>query len=195
MASLRATWDDDHLFIMKQSDDLYHYYKDLVEETEGKIEELVNAYSAKVDKAGAKELCRSHKQAQQHTEVAFDVEQYAYHLWGVNVMNIPCMSKNSVLRLVAELGADFTQKFPDVKHFLSWANLVPDNKISGGQTRSQAVSPRKRTQWDRCSDNAQIPCGGQRNHWATTLGMSKLEVDICKLWWLEVTNLPLSSIP
>lgn len=75
-----------------------------------------------------------HKQAQQHTEVSFDVEQYAYHLWGVNVMNIPCMSKNSVLRLVAELGADFTQKFPDVKHFLSWANLVPDNKISGGQS-------------------------------------------------------------
>ena len=143
MASLRATWDDDHLFIMKQSDDLYHYYKDLVEETEGKIEELVNAYSAKVDKAGAKELCRSHKQAQQHTEVSFDVEQYAYHLWGVNVMNIPCMSKNSVLRLVAELGADFTQKFPDVKHFLSWANLVPDNKISGGQLLSSRVPKEK----------------------------------------------------
>lgn len=33
-ASLQATWDEDHLFIMKQSDDLYHYYKDLIKDTE-----------------------------------------------------------------------------------------------------------------------------------------------------------------
>ena len=37
-ASLQATWDEDHL-IMKQSDDLYHYYKDLIKDTEAKIEE------------------------------------------------------------------------------------------------------------------------------------------------------------
>lgn len=49
-ASLQATWDDDHLFIMKQCDDLYHYYKDLIKDTEAKIEELVNKYSARVDK-------------------------------------------------------------------------------------------------------------------------------------------------
>ena len=78
-----------------------------------------------------------------HNEVSFDIEQHAYGLWGVNVMRMPAMSKNSLLRLVAELGAEFTDKFPDARHFQSWANLVPDNKISGGQLLSSRVPKRK----------------------------------------------------
>ena len=37
------------------------------------------------------------------------------------------------MELVAELGAGFTRKFMDAKHFVSWANLVPNNKISSGK--------------------------------------------------------------
>lgn len=140
--SLQATWDEDHLFIMKQSDALYQYYKKLIRETEEKIEELVTKYAAKVDTKGA-ELMRSKKQKQLHNEVSFDIERQAYELWGVNVMRMPGMSKNSLLRLVSELGPDFIEKFPDVRHFTSWANLVPDNKISGGQLLSSKVPKRK----------------------------------------------------
>lgn len=140
--SLQATWDEDHLFIMKQSDALYQYYKKLIRETEEKIEELVTKYAAKVDTKGA-ELMRSKKQKQLHNEVSFDIERLAYELWGVNVMRMPGMSKNSLLRLVSELGPDFIEKFPDVRHFTSWANLVPDNKISGGQLLSSKVPKRK----------------------------------------------------
>ena len=85
----------------------------------------------------------SHFSKQLHNEVNFDIEQYAYDLWGVNAMMIPAMSKNSLLRLVAELGGDFTDKFADARHFASWANLVPDNKISGGQLLSSKVPKRK----------------------------------------------------
>ena len=140
--SLQATWDEDHLFVMKQSDELYRYYKKLIRETEGKIEELVTKYAAKVDAKGA-ELIRSKKQKQLHNEVSFDIERQAYDLWGVNVMRMPGMSKNSLLRLVSELGPDFMEKFPDARHFASWANLVPDNKISGGQLLSSKVPKRK----------------------------------------------------
>lgn len=142
MTSLQATWDEDHLFVMKQCDDLYHYYKDKIAEVEAKIEELIKQYTAQVDTEGA-ELIRSKKQKQLHNEVGFDIEQYAYDLWGVNAMMIPAMSKNSLLRLVAELGGDFTDKFADARHFASWANLVPDNKISGGQLLSSKVPKRK----------------------------------------------------
>ena len=138
-ASLQATWDEDHLFIMKQSDDLYHYYKDLIKDTEAKIEELVNRYSASVDADKAAAMERSKKQKQLHNDVSFDIEQYAYNAWGVNVMRMPGMSKNSALRLLAELGPDFVEKFPDARHFESWANLVPNNKISGGKLLSSKV--------------------------------------------------------
>lgn len=54
-------------------------------------------------------------------------------------MRMPGMSKNSALRLLAELGPDFVEKFPDARHFESWANLVPNNKISGGKLLSSKV--------------------------------------------------------
>jgi transposase len=142
-ASLQATWDEDHLFIMKQCDDLYHYYKDLIKDVEAKIGVMVNKYSATVDASKAKSLERSKKQRQLHNDVTFDIERYAYGVWGVNVMQMPGMSKNSVLRLLAELGPDFVDKFPDARHFASWANLVPNNKISGGQLLSSKVPKKK----------------------------------------------------
>lgn len=143
MHSLEATWDEDHLFVMKQSQELYEYYKERIAETEAEIERLVLQYTAQVDTGKMQKMERSKKQKQLHNEVNFDIEQHAYDLWGVNVMRMPAMSKNSLLRLVAELGVDFTDKFPDVRHFQSWANLVPENKISGGQLLSSRVPKRK----------------------------------------------------
>jgi len=143
MHSLEATWDEDHLFVMKQSQELYEYYKKKIDETEAEIERLVLQYTAQVDTGKVQKMERSKKQKQLHNEVSFDIEQHAFELWGVNVMRMPAMSKNSLLRLVAELGADFTEKFPDARHFQSWANLVPDNKISGGQLLSSRVPKRK----------------------------------------------------
>jgi len=143
MHSLEATWDEDHLFVMKQCQDLYEYYKKQIAEVEAEINRLVSEYTAQVDTEKAKKMERSKKQKQLHNEISFDIEQHAFSLWGVNVMRMPAMSKNSLLRLVAELGADFTDKFPDARHFQSWANLVPDNKISGGQLLSSRAPKRK----------------------------------------------------
>ena len=143
MQSLEATWDEDHLFVMRQCQDLYEYYKKQIAEVEAEINRLVSQYTAQVDTEKAGKMERSKKQKQLHNEVSFDIEQHAYGLWGVNVMRMPAMSKNSLLRLVAELGAEFTDKFPDARHFQSWANLVPDNKISGGQLLSSRVPKRK----------------------------------------------------
>jgi len=140
--SLQATWDEDHLFVMKQSQALYCYYKDLIKDVETKIDSLVQKYIAQVDVEKA-DLIRSKKQKQLHNDITFDIEQHAYDLWGVNVMQVPGMSKNALLRLVSELGADFTSKFPDARHFTSWANLVPNNKISGGKLLVSRVPKRK----------------------------------------------------
>lgn len=99
-------------------------------------------YSATVD-APKTELLRSEKYNAKKNRIGFDVEKVAFELWGVNVMRIPGMSRGALLRLVGELGADFTTKFVDVKHFVSWANLVPNNKISGGALLSSKVPKKK----------------------------------------------------
>lgn len=140
--SLQATWDEEHLFEMKQSDSLYKTYQQLIAECDEKINEIATQYAAMVDAPKA-ELLRSEKYNTKKNRIGFDIEKAAFDLWGVNVMHMPGMSRASLLRLVGELGADFTTKFADVKQFVSWANLVPNNKISGGALLSSKVPKKK----------------------------------------------------
>ena len=140
--SLQATWDEEHLFEMKQSDSLYQTYQQLIMECDTKINEIATRYAAMVD-APKVQLLRSEKRNAKKNLIGFDVEKAAYELWGVNVMRIPGMSRGSLMRLLGELGADFIDKFPTVKHFVSWANLVPNNKISGGALLSSKVPKKK----------------------------------------------------
>lgn len=140
--SLQATWDEAQLFIMKQSDSAYHMYQDQIKECDAKIEEQARLYTATID-APKTELIRTTKPRSKKNEVHFDIEKIGFEMWGVNVMRIPGMSGGGVLRLVGELGADFVSKFGDAKHFVSWANLVPNNKISGGSLLSSKVPKKK----------------------------------------------------
>ena len=140
--SLQATWDEEHLFEMKQSDSLYQTYQQLIAECDDKISEIATKYAAMVDAPKA-ELLRSEKYNIKKNQIGFDIEKAAFKLWGVNVMRIPGMSRASLLRLLGELGHDFTTKFADVSHFLSWANLVPNNRISGGALLSSKVPKKK----------------------------------------------------
>ena len=140
--SLQATWDEEHLFEMEQSDSLYRFYQQLIAECDAKINEIATRYTAIVDAPKA-ELLRSEKYNAKKIQIGFDVEMTAFELWGVNAMRIPGMSRGALLRLLGELGADFTTKFADVKHFVSWANLVPNNKISGGALLSSKVPKKK----------------------------------------------------
>lgn len=140
--SLQATWDEEHLFEMRQSDSLYQFYLQLIAECDAKINEIAMQYSATVDAPKTK-LLRSEKYNAKKNRIGFDVEKVAFELWGVNVIRIPGMSRGSLLRLVGELGAGFTTKFVDVKHFVSWANLAPNNKISGGALLSSKVPKKK----------------------------------------------------
>ena len=142
-ASLQATYDEGHLFVMKQSQELYLYYQKQISECEKKIEELMRQCIVEVDYEKAEEIVRSRKQKSYHNDVSFDVEQYAYQMWGVNVMQLPGLNKNALLRLSSELGDNFVEKFGDARHFTSWANLVPNNKISGGKLLSSRVPNRK----------------------------------------------------
>ena len=77
--------------------------------------------------------------------VTIDVEKYAYSLWGVNMMQMPGVSTGGLLTLTGELGHDFTEKFESADAFCRWLNLVPNNKISGGEILSSKVPRRKNT--------------------------------------------------
>lgn len=140
--SLEANWSEVHIFEMKQCKALYDKYQEMIAECDSALEKISRKYAKEVD-LPEKELLRSGKKASSKNSIAFDVESAAFEIWGVNVMNLPGMSKSSLLRLMGEIGADIAKKFPDVHHFVSWANLVPNNKISGGALLSSKVPKKK----------------------------------------------------
>jgi transposase len=140
--SLEGTWDADHLFELKQSYELYQIYQGMVEECDKEIENLLQGFVSRIDEDNVG-LLRTKKRINKKNAVAFDVESYANAIWGVNAMAITGMSSGSLLQLIGELGADFTDKFDSPAKFCKWCNLVPNNKISGGKLISSRLPKRK----------------------------------------------------
>jgi transposase len=142
--SLVANWDEDLLFMLNQSYNLYKYYQSQMQACDTKIESIAQEYLAEINVGETeKEWIRSQKKKAQKNFVTIDIEKYAFQMWGVNLMRIPGISDAALLRLTGELGHDFTDKFESYKEFCCWCNLTPNNKISGGKLLSSKIPKRK----------------------------------------------------
>ena len=143
--SLEANFDENLLFMLKQSFDLYHFIQQQMKDCDQMIEKLIRAYIDSLPKETVqKTACkRSNKSKSSKNSISIDIEQYAHELWGVNLMCIKGVSDGTLLRLVGELGHDFVLKFDSFKEFCCWANVAPNNKISGGKILSSKIPKRK----------------------------------------------------
>ena len=143
--SLQAKWDEDLLFMLRQSYELYLYYQQLMQNCDKQIEAIVKDYLKllQTNDEPPKPCTRAKKAKTRKNAVSIDVEKYATQLWGVNPMQIPGISDSALLRLMGELGHDFTDKFESYKQFCCWCNLTPNNKISGGKLLSSKIPKRK----------------------------------------------------
>jgi transposase len=143
--SLEANWNENLVFMLKQSFELYHYIQQQMKECEQMIEKLILAYQKSLPEelVHKTECKRSNKPKSTKNSISIDIEQYAHKFWGVNVMCIKGVSDSTMLRLLGELGHDFATKFESYKEFCCWANVTPNNKISGGKILSSKIPKRK----------------------------------------------------
>lgn len=151
--SLEGNWSVSQVFILKQNFDAYNYTLQQIKELDHQIEELLASYAQireinnkqdVTDNATqTRELVRSKKKKDANNAPHFDAEKYAFGIFGVNLTRIPGISGLTAFKLAAELGANFTDKFPTVDKFCAWLNLVPSNKESGGKIISSKLPKRK----------------------------------------------------
>ncbi|MDR2144860.1 MAG: IS110 family transposase [Tannerella sp.] len=142
--SLVGNWDTDLLFTLKQSFELYHYLQNQMKDCDKQIETILQEYIATLPaEQTSKEFPKSKKVKSKKNEIFIDIEDYASKVFGVNLMRMPGLSDGALLRLVGELGYSFTDNFETYKEFCCWANLTPNNKISGGKILSSKVPRRK----------------------------------------------------
>jgi hypothetical protein len=143
LKSLQGTWRSEQLFLLKESYLSYCFYKERIASCDGEIEQQLATYQ----KAELLPVVESEMQAPlnsgarkkvQRNGPKFNTHSFLKAIHGVDVMAIYGMGEGAALEILSETGADLS-KWPTEKHFVSWLNLCPNNKLSGGKLISSML--------------------------------------------------------
>ena len=160
LKSLEGIWREEQLFNLKQAYDHYFFLQGQLAECDKECEKLVKEMSD--EDTPEKEIKPGRKMK---NSLAFNASQYLYDALGVDVTQIYGMQSITALTVFSETGPGLKEKFPSEKQFLSWLNVVPDNKITGGKVISSRVKRKKNRAGQAFRDaanalwNAQNPLG------------------------------------
>ena len=136
--ALEGNWRNEEVFCLKMARDRFRELDRHLQNTDKESEKIITLLE---DKNVTKKKVKSRRK--QNKQPMFNVEQYLFNVHGVDVMEIYGFKQTAALTVFSETGPNLKKKFPTVKQFLSWLNLVPDNKISGGKILSSKVRKRR----------------------------------------------------
>jgi transposase len=132
--ALTGTWREEHLFIVKQSLEVYDFYTKQVEECDAEIERMYVLIRPDWEAGELKPLPlrkrSSHsKNAPQNKE---EIRKHLKRISGVDLSVVDGFGISLAQTVIMEVGTDMT-KFPSEKHFCSWLGLAPKHEISGAK--------------------------------------------------------------
>lgn len=138
LKSLEGNWREEQIFCLEQASGHYHFLEARLKDCDLAIEKALE----RMDKdPGANQTLKGNKARKNQPD--FNVAQHLYDVLGVDVTKIWGLKNVTALTLLSETGPNLKQKFPTEKQFLSWLNVVPNNKITGGKLISSRVKRKK----------------------------------------------------
>lgn len=146
--SLEGTWRTEQLFILEENYTCYKFFKTRIEKCDQSIAVALEQYCASQHSG---EIFEEKEQTVGEVPVEkkknknapdFKTTFFLKHILGVDVLAIYGLSEISALEILAESGTDMS-KWHTEKHFVSWLNLCPNNKISGGRMISSMIMKKK----------------------------------------------------
>lgn len=148
--SLEGTWREEYLFTLKENFGMYQHYNLRIAACDVEIEKLLQKMEAKMNegevitkkKADTKESQPKRRKKKQKNHPKMDMRSYLERIHGVDVLGIDGLSEIGGMEILAETGTDLS-KWKNEKHFASWLNLCPNNKISGGKLISSRLLSKK----------------------------------------------------
>jgi transposase len=138
LKSLEGNWRQEQIFNLRFAYDHYHFLKQQLQNCDKESEKVVSRI--KNISSTPREI-KPRKARKNQPE--FNVAQYLYESLGVDVTKIYGFKQTVALTVFSETGPLLKEKFPTEKQFLSWLNVIPDNKISGGKIISSRVKKKK----------------------------------------------------
>ncbi len=158
VASLQGNWREEHLFTLAESYYCYQFYQQRIASCDLQIEHQLQQFEinyntrqpqvyvpiapdkdASFQEKGKEKLKKKKKNK---NSPRFDIRAYLKSIHGVDVVAIYGISDTAALEILAETGTNLS-KWPTEKHFVSWLNLCPNNKISGGKLISSMLMKKK----------------------------------------------------
>jgi transposase len=146
--SLEGNYQEEHLFQLKQSLELYDYYTAMIQECDREIQKKYKKIPSQADPQ-VKPLPPSKRKQKKprKNDPTFDLRTELYKMAGVDLTAVDGCNANTIQAVVSETGTDM-QPWKTCGHFASWLRLCPHNDISGGKvlkSRSQKTKNRANT--------------------------------------------------
>ena len=142
--ALTGTWQAEHLFVLKQSLELYDFYTAQVAACDVAIEQHFTALRPRWEGIPPVDLPQVKPGSKSKNQPALNVRSHLYRLTGVDLVAVHGISASLAQTILSESGTDMS-KWPSEKHFASWLGLAPHNDISGGRVlRSRTLKTNNR---------------------------------------------------
>jgi transposase len=141
---LEGTYQEEHVFALNQSYEAYQFFhaqilkcEESIEKELNKLYQSVEGQSVQVKKSSVK---GRNKTIANRSAYYFDAPEKVEKCIGVNLLEMPGMEANTLVKILSEIGTDMS-RWPTADHFASWLGLCPGNKISGGKVLSSRTKP------------------------------------------------------
>ena len=136
--ALTGTWREEHLYVLKQSLELFDFYTEKIEACDV---EISRQYSLTRPDWVSGELPEvSDKKRNGHSKNApkdaHSIREHLYRLNGVDISLVDGFGVSLAQTVTMEVGSNVGEKFPTEKHFSRWLGLAPKHDITGGKVLS-----------------------------------------------------------
>jgi transposase len=140
LKSLQGHWREEHLFLLKQCYNLYQHMQLQIEVCDREIEKVLQLMANSEDKEVP--LPGGGKKRKSKNQPRFNTVNYLKEIHKIDVTQIFGISEISALEILSETGTDLS-KWATENRFVSWLNLRPNNKITGGKLISSQLLKKK----------------------------------------------------
>jgi len=140
--ALTGTWREEHLFILRQSLEMFDFYTRQIEVCDAEIERTYGQVRADRGNNGSDDQAslpaNKRKSHSKNAPKDVQVRKHLKRICGVDLIAVHGISASLAQEIVMECGTDMS-KFPDEKHYSSWLGLAPKHEISGGKILKNRV--------------------------------------------------------
>jgi transposase len=138
--ALTGTWMAEHLFVLRQSLEVYDFYTRQVAECDAVIERQFTTLKPRWEAEVPADLPPLKPDSHSKNQPSLRTRAELLRVTGVDLVAVHGISASLAQTILCEIGTDMS-KWPTEKHFASWLGLAPHNDVSGGKILRSRTLP------------------------------------------------------